>query len=471
MDEQDKALLLFQLGPVQKFIAQAETIGDLRAGSEILSRLTAAALRSVPDFVGQTIFPDVGANAGLEGIPNRFLAYVPRSQAEEIARKAADAARAELKALAQSAREKLSADKRELFDTQLAAFLQTTWSVLTHPSDDVGKNYANIGKLMAMRRNTREFAAWPEETCGLAKDFLSGKESAIEDGRGAINLVKRELHPEADSQYAFAEKYRAVIAMDGDRMGVRLGSFKTEAEHRTFSRRLAEFANDAEKFIPKDKGILVYAGGDDVLAIVEATEAFDVAMKLRDAFVAKMNQNGETGEDRITASAGIAVGSVQDPLQDLIHAAHAAESRAKHAYGRDALSVSVFKRSGEILEWGCKWGSKAFDIYERLRDDRRIGDGLSRFAYKLAGFLEPYALGERDDSGKSVFEHSEEMKLVVVGETLHTLKQTAGAEKVLPRELLEEYLKDELVVKRPEDYLGLFLVEAFINRKRDGKEN
>lgn len=36
----NKELLLFQLGPVQEFIAQAETVGDLRAGSEILSELT-----------------------------------------------------------------------------------------------------------------------------------------------------------------------------------------------------------------------------------------------------------------------------------------------------------------------------------------------------------------------------------------------------------------------------------------------
>jgi hypothetical protein len=31
MTVSEKSLLLFQLGPVQKFIAQAETIGDLRA--------------------------------------------------------------------------------------------------------------------------------------------------------------------------------------------------------------------------------------------------------------------------------------------------------------------------------------------------------------------------------------------------------------------------------------------------------
>ena len=32
MDQEQKDLLLFQLGPVQEFIAQAEKIGDLRVG-------------------------------------------------------------------------------------------------------------------------------------------------------------------------------------------------------------------------------------------------------------------------------------------------------------------------------------------------------------------------------------------------------------------------------------------------------
>jgi len=371
MDGKKDALLLFQLGPVQKFIAQAETIGDLRAGSEILSRLTAAALRSVPDHAAQTVFPDVSENREMDGIPNRFLVRVPQDAAETIAQGAAEAAQAELRRLAEPACEALPEGRREAFKAQLAAFLQTTWAVLKCPGGNMGENYAAIGKLMAMRRNTREFAAWPEEDYGRAKDFLSGKEAALWDGRGAINLVKRTLHGEADETYDFGKRYRAVIAMDGDKMGVRLSSFKTAEEHRAFSRKLAAFAREAEQFVPKGSGILIYAGGDDVLAVVEATHAFEIAKKLRDAFVKKMNDGNETAETRITASAGIAVGSAKDPLQDLIHAAHAAESRAKHGYGRDALAVGVFKRSGEILEWGCQWDSAAFEIYDRLTEASR----------------------------------------------------------------------------------------------------
>ena len=35
--KKDRELLLFQLGPVQEFIAQAATVGDLWAGSYLLS--------------------------------------------------------------------------------------------------------------------------------------------------------------------------------------------------------------------------------------------------------------------------------------------------------------------------------------------------------------------------------------------------------------------------------------------------
>ena len=88
----EKELLLFQLGPVQEFIAQAETIGDLRAGSEMLSALTAAAFAAIPEYATESVFPAVKPEAGLKGIPNRFLVFVPSGRGEELGRAAAEAA-------------------------------------------------------------------------------------------------------------------------------------------------------------------------------------------------------------------------------------------------------------------------------------------------------------------------------------------------------------------------------------------
>lgn len=458
---EEKELLLFQLGPVQEFIAQAETIGDLRVGSQMLSELTAAALRTIPDFAAEAVFPSVKSEAKLGGIPNRFLVFVPAGRGEALARAAADAAREALREMAEAAFPKtgLGEGKRTAFMRQAEAFLQTTWAVLKRPSGKMGADYRTLGKLMALRRNVRAFDAWHEEDSGFAKDFLSGKECALDvagpaapnrnSGRGAMNLIKKSRWTEADSLEAKElGDYVAVIALDGDRMGATLSGFATKEEHRAFSERLAAFARSV-KIDPKD-GLLVYAGGDDVLAVVRAARAIPLAKELAEDF---KSQIGEAG---VTASVGIAVGSAKAPLQDVIREARAAESRAKHVYGRDALAVSVLKRSGEILHWGCTWRSNALEIYSRLSGAK--GD-LSRFAYKLAGFLAPYDLA-------SVARLDDAMREVMRAETLHVLEQTEGAKDVLDADLLEAYLKEPGVMARPNDYLGLFLCEAFIDRPR-----
>lgn len=464
----EKELLLFQIGPVQEFIAQAEKLGDLRVGSELLSDVTAAALRTIPDYETEAVFPAVEKDE-LNRIPNRFLVFVPAGRGEELARQAAEAARAALLRIAAEAfpKTELSENCRAAYRQQVEAFLQTTWAVLKCPCGKMGADYRTIGKLMALRRNVRAFDAWHEEKTGCVKDFLSGKEFALDislngmenraSGRGAMNLIKKALwtDEEKDDKTDKLGDYIAVIALDGDHMGGKLSGFRTQEEHRAFSKKLAAFARSVS--IAEEDGLLIYAGGDDVLAVVKATRAISIAREWAKLF------EGTVKVDGITASVGIAIGSSKAPLQDLVHEAHAAESRAKRVYGRDALAVSVIKRSGEILHWGCKWDSKAFDIYQSLDSHQRQAENtkgdFSRFAYKLAGFLSPYGL---DDCR----ELDAEMRKVIWAETQHVIEQTKGAKGVLSDEVLQDYLNEPSVGMHPADYLGLFLCEAFIDRPR-----
>lgn len=475
-DYKGKELLLFQLGPVQEFIAQAETLGDLKAGSELLSTLTAAALRAIPKYWDASIFPAVEANK-LDSIPNRFLVGVQKGEGEKYAEIAEKSARNELTELSKGVRETVAESHRQAFDRQVEAFLQTTWAVLKRPTYDMGKDYKAIGKLLSLRRNARTFAAWPEEDDGQVKDFLSGREAALDlksdrsnknSGRGAMNLIKKHLAERM--KLPKLGDYVAVIALDGDHMGEKLSSFATPKEHRDFSKKLAAYAASVK--IADEDGVLVYAGGDDVLAVVKAEKAFGIAESLADAFVKALN--GE-GERKITASVGIAIGSAKAPLQDIIQEARLAEGRAKHVYGRDALAVSVLKRSGEILHWGCKWKKKkderstalerspALKIYDKLTSS---SERLAGFAYKLAGFLEPYDLGRRDKDGKLQVDWGS-MNGVMCAETQHALNQTEKAKDALTEDYIKAYLHDEELAKHPEDFLGLFLCESFINRPRN----
>ena len=476
-DNSKNSLLLFQLGPVQSFIAQAETLGDLAVGSSILSEVTAAAIKSFDGWQNALVFPSPKDNPELKGIPNRFLMFVPKGRGEEIAEVCEKAARGKLKDIAKKM--SIDADKKEAFDEQVKHFLQITWAVLEEPTGDMGKDYKAIGKLIAMRRNTREFDAWLEEGYGQKKDFLSGKEVALLNGRGAMNLIKQFRAEQEADQFEIPEglckeKYIAVIAMDGDQMGKTLSGFKNIDGHREFSEQLGAFANSVKEDIPKD-GLLIYAGGDDVLAVVKADVAIDVANKLQNKFKTKVGNN---------ASAGIAIGHSSVPLQDLVHAAHAAESRAKKTYGRNALAISIYKRSGEILEWGCGWDSPALDIYEELtalsKENEEGKISIGRFPYKLAALLQPYELkGEVDGA----------MLPIVMAEYDHAVEQTKDMRKDkvdrLSRDKVKAYLKDCFEKKpedvkeqekkksagRAEDFLNLFMAETFINRPREGEDD
>lgn len=473
METEGKELLLFQLGPVQEFIAQAATVGDLWAGSYLLSMLVWAGLQKVPDKERNVVFPDLSTDTGdivrkaledekIPTIPNRFLAWVPAGRGKDVA----DDVKKAIKAKLDECVRKLDLGDLgvKAAQKQVDQFLQMTWAVL--PADEVsckmGDDYKAIGRKLAMRRNVREFKPWKEMAETSVKDFLSGKETAIRDGRGAMNLIKEQLAEDCGkaAQEVFENdkdgkpkksKYIAVIAMDGDRMGAALGSFEKEDDHRKFSSALAKFAGKVGGVVEKHGGYLIYDGGDDVLAVVSAKEAIDCANALRDLFGAEVMG--------MTASAGIAVGHRDVPLQDLVHKAHAAESRAKSDYNRNALAVSVFKRSGEILEWGCKWGSKALHIYRQLRDS--LGDNLSaRFPYKLAELLQPYG-----DITKG-------MKEVVLIEFEHAWKRsTQRAMSADLADAVSKYLGDLFGENgKPKDFLDLFLCETFIDRPREGEE-
>lgn len=179
----EPAFLLFQLGPVQEFIAAARSTRDLWSGSYLISWLTGCAIKSVTDEIGPSsvIFPALrglgifdavnreffekvnykGKNGRLDTLwkrlyeteeaakslfhptmPNRFLALVPASRAEELARRAERAVREELKrigdhcfrALGTLAKRDISA-WRPRWENQLELMPQITWQTLPFYED------------------------------------------------------------------------------------------------------------------------------------------------------------------------------------------------------------------------------------------------------------------------------------------------------------------------------------------------
>ena len=145
------------------------------------------------------------------------------------------------------------------------------------------------------------------------------------------DLGPDDLRPLADAVARLGEPnpYLAVIVADGDKMGETLSKLHDPAMHREFSATLATFAAEASDIVHADHGVLVYSGGDDVLAFVPVDRCLDCARALHDRFGNLLEKWGEIAGTKITLSVGVAIGHFLENLEDLREYGQAAEKHAK----------------------------------------------------------------------------------------------------------------------------------------------
>ena len=133
--------------------------------------------------------------------------------------------------------------------------------------------------------------------------------------------------------------YYAVLHADGDGMGNRLSQLQTPEEHREFSRTLAQqFAEQVPEVVDRHQGATVYAGGDDVLALLPAETAIDCAVELNRLF-----RDAVPG---CTLSVGLAIVHAHHSLQHAIGLSRELEARAKSQPGKNTLAIGSYPRNG-----------------------------------------------------------------------------------------------------------------------------
>lgn len=207
----------------------------------------------------------------------------------------------------------------------------------------------------------------------------------------ALETLDQLLQASADSPYEInpPHRYLAAMALDGDRMGKLLSECTDPEQHEVISRALATFADERVRIIVEEKhpGRLVYAGGDDVLALLPVSHALDVADELRRALSEELERVGHPGR---TASAGIAIVHHMQPLEGALRAAKDAQHHAKERYERNALAVDVLRRSGERRRVGMNWfyefpevTFEALDPFIRVQEVLEGDDLSSKLAYEV----------------------------------------------------------------------------------------
>ena len=220
------------------------------------------------------------------------------------------------------------------------------------------------------------------------------------------------------------ETYYALLMMDGDRMGAILsGDQKTSISYRdsfhpqvrkgfderadkqglikvygaqkraispnrhlAVSGALNDFSQTVVRHVVESEylGRVIYAGGDDVLAMLPVADLLPAMQRLRHAYSGTLPDDEHTDwgalrTDRkalhckggfaylngrllrmmgrhATASTGAVIAHHQAPLGAVLRELRAAEKRAKNEGGRDAFSITVIKRSGGALHLTEKWG-------------------------------------------------------------------------------------------------------------------
>lgn len=155
--------------------------------------------------------------------------------------------------------------------------------------------------------------------------------------------------------------YMAILVADGDRMGKLLNEMQDIEAHKNISKTLAEFATKVPDIVRDHQGHCVYAGGDDVLALLPLDCAVNCSRKLADTFKMTMAKVSGITEDNIpTLSVGLGISHMMTPMGKQLDLARKAESMAKgnelpDDHPKNALAIIIKPRSGAEISFREKW--------------------------------------------------------------------------------------------------------------------
>ena len=246
-----------------------------------------------------------------------------------------------------------------------------------------------------VRGNDGTYNALPFDAQMLYSSRLESERAEADDQEGAALAAFEQCVREVRRQGGIGEPvpYAAILKADGDRMGEFLSQAANAEQSRAMSQALHEFASQVRQVVQRHRGHAVYAGGDDVLALLPLAGALDCAQELAREFARWMRHvTGDLGgeADAIpTLSAGLGIGHFMEPLGTLRARAERAEKRAKGDGAdcpRNALAIVLGVRSGDEHCWRVNWSDdEALDDLARATEAFRDRALPSRIAYDLRG--------------------------------------------------------------------------------------
>jgi CRISPR-associated protein Cmr2 len=218
----------------------------------------------------------------------------------------------------------------------------------------------------------------------LENQRLWGAQPSQEDAKKVLRKLG-ELRKVANLDPV--SSFYAVLLMDGDELGIHMSE---RAKQKHITKGLSDFTAKVPDIVREKNGFLVYAGGDDVLALLPLDDALGCAAALRAHYLDCFLKSDDV---RTSLSGAIQYAHIKMPLGKVLHDAHDLLDRvAKDGRGRDAIACRVWKPGGLTVEWAMPWkcaieGDQV--VVDKLAKEFREGmsgedgDMASKFLYRI----------------------------------------------------------------------------------------
>lgn len=189
-----------------------------------------------------------------------------------------------------------------------------------------------------------------------------------------------------------ADTYYALLSMDGDKMGAILQDHKEEKAQ--ISEAVSTFSKSVPAIIEEHDGRVIYAGGEDVFAILPVDTAIDAAVELKEKY-AELFKPVFGSRYIATISAAIIfahhhapLNKVYDEVQSLL------DKKAKDECGRSSLAICTWNTGGPDLVWGMPW-----DKFLKGKKGNLMSELAKTFdkAYKAEGISHSFIYNIRRD--------------------------------------------------------------------------
>ena len=280
--------------------------------------------------------------------------------------------------------------------------------------------------------------------------------------------IKRIVREQTGSEQTVGRPvpYAAILKADGDRMGKFLTLADSVDRARKISRSLHEFASLVPECVRGHQGHAVYAGGDDVLALVPLEQAVSCSKALADKFKDSLSEIGKemnvSHENRPTLSVGLGVGHFMEPLGALRNRAERAEHLAKgdsENAPRNALAIALGIRSGAELCWRAEWSDEeAFKALAQMIAAFQNGHLPTRAAYDLRDIDLRLAWLREDDSSLA-----QEMRKAEVRRMLDRARIQGGSGRV-PKDL-QELITKQAQAQSLKDLADMMIIARWLSAR------